>query len=153
MVSCWSFLCSGLSCLAHTREMFTSLWRSSNHLELSRQPEGPGLRCHLQLFTIDSINENSCCRYLNLAAVGDSSGPRRCLRPLFSDQEGDTALQPDLSDEQKIISNPFFSGIFAPVLPSWTVLEGEWLILTGKKFTLMTNQTSSKNQNCAPTWI
>ena len=88
--------------------MFTSLWRSSNHLELSRQPEGPGLRCHLQLFTIDSINENRCCRYFNLAAVGDSSGPRRCLRPLFSDQEGDTALQPELSDEQKMISNPFF---------------------------------------------
>ena len=69
MVSCWSFLCSGLSCLAHTREMFTSLWRSSNHLELSRQPEGPGLRCHLFyyiyikyiIFTINSINENRCC--------------------------------------------------------------------------------------------
>ena len=69
MVSCWSFLCSGLSCLAHTREMFTSLWRSSNHLVLSRQPEGPGLRCHLFyyiyikyiIFTINSINENRCC--------------------------------------------------------------------------------------------
>ena len=69
MVSCWYFLCSGLLCLAHTREMFTSLWRSSNHLELSRQPEGPGLRCHLFyyiyikyiIFTINSINENRCC--------------------------------------------------------------------------------------------
>ena len=160
MVSCWYFLCSGLLCLAHTREMFTSLWRSSNHLELSRQPEGPGLRCHLFyyiyikyiIFTINSINENRCCiSILQLweIAVGHedvyvhSSLIKKVTPPFNQSSPMNRKWFPIL----------FFSGIFAPVLLSWTVLEGEWLILTGKKFTLMTNQTSSKNQKCAPTWI